>query len=118
MPNPVTWFEIGGKDGKQLQQFYADLFSWKVDANNPMQYGMVDTQTGKGTNGGIYHSDAGPYLTIFVEVDDLQAYLDKAVKMGAKIIQPVTVVPDMVTWASFADLAGNVVGLIKSQNPS
>jgi hypothetical protein len=36
MPNPVTHFEIVGKDGKKLQEFYASLFGWAVDANNPM----------------------------------------------------------------------------------
>ena len=42
MTAKVTHFEIIGKDGKKLQDFYSQLFEWKVDANNPMSYGMVD----------------------------------------------------------------------------
>jgi len=49
----VTHFEIHGKDGAALQKFYADLFDWHVDSNNPMDYGMVDTHAGNGINGGI-----------------------------------------------------------------
>lgn len=40
MPNPVTWFEIVGKDGKALQDFYSNLFGWEINANNPMNYGI------------------------------------------------------------------------------
>jgi len=37
----VVHFEVIGKDGKALTSFYTELFGWKVDANNPMNYGMV-----------------------------------------------------------------------------
>ena len=53
MPNPVIHWEITGKDAPKLQQFYANLFGWNVDSNNPMNYGLVDTQTEDGINGGI-----------------------------------------------------------------
>ncbi len=52
MANPVTHFEIQGADGPKLQQFYRDTFGWDVDANNPMDYGMVSAQ-GRGIGGGI-----------------------------------------------------------------
>lgn len=35
--------------------------------------------------------------------------------MGGKTVVPVTEIPDMVTFAQFADPEGNVVGLVKSQ---
>jgi predicted enzyme related to lactoylglutathione lyase len=35
MANPVTWFEVVGKDSEKLSKFYGDLFGWKVDLNNP-----------------------------------------------------------------------------------
>ena len=31
MANPVTHFEIHGRDGKKTQAFYASLFGWTVD---------------------------------------------------------------------------------------
>ncbi len=30
MSNPVTWFEIIGKDAIKLQKFYGDVFGWKL----------------------------------------------------------------------------------------
>ena len=42
MPNPVVHFEITGRDGEALQRFYRDAFGWKVNADNPMDYGVVE----------------------------------------------------------------------------
>ena len=53
MANQVSWFEISGKDGAKLQEFYGDLFGWKIDANNPLSYGMVE-----GSDGGIAAASA------------------------------------------------------------
>ncbi len=115
MANQVSWFEISGKDGAKLQQFYGDLFGWKIDANNPMSYGMVEGSDG-GIGGGIGQSnDGGSQVTFYVTVDDLQAYLDKAERSGGRTVVPVTEIPNMVTFAQFADPQGNVVGIVKPQ---
>src|SRR5207249_11155266 len=111
MANPVTWFEVTGKDGKKLQDFYTGVFGWKIDANNPMNYGMVDN-AGQGIGGGISAGDGGRnQVTFYVEVDDPQAYLNKVEAKGGKTVMPVTEIPGMVILAQFADPEGNVVGL-------
>ncbi len=114
MPNPVVHFEIAGPDGKALQRFYADVFDWKINADNPMEYGMVDTGTGEqGIGGGISASQTGAQATFYIQVDDPQAYLDKVVAAGGKVAHPVEEIPNMVTFAQFADPQGNVIGLVK-----
>ena len=116
MPNPIVHWELNADDAKKAKEFYGKLFDWHLDSNNPMDYGMVDTHTERGINGGIHHSaDAPKGVTIYVEVEDLQAYLDKAVSLGGKVVMPVTVIPNMVTMAQFADPQGNVVGMVKSE---
>ena len=42
MPNPVVHFEILGPDAVKTQAFYRDLFGWTINADNPMQYGLVE----------------------------------------------------------------------------
>ena len=116
MPNPVVHWEIGGDDVKKLQDFYTRLFDWHVDANNPMDYGFVDTHTESGINGGIFPADGQRRVTIFVEVNDLQAYLDKAEGLGGKTVMPPTEIPDTVTLAMFTDPEGTVVGLVKGED--
>ena len=120
MPNPVVHFEILGKDGQKLQTFYSQLFGWHIDANNPMSYGLVDTHTeGRGIGGGIGAAgeQGHPGTTIYVEVPALQPYLDKVVSLGGKVLVPETVIPNMVTFALFADPEGNVVGVTKEEPP-
>jgi predicted enzyme related to lactoylglutathione lyase len=110
-------FEIVGKDAKKLQGFYSGVFGWKVDANNPMSYGMVDNG-GQGINGGIAATDGQPQATFYIEVSDTDAYLKKVEGMGGKAVVPTTVVPNMVTFAMFADPEGNLVGLVKADDPA
>jgi uncharacterized protein len=115
MANQVSWFEVTGKDGEKLQRFYGELFDWKIDADNPMGYGMVEGGDG-GIGGGIGKSqNGGGQVTFYVSVDDPQAYLDRAQGLGGRTIVPVTEIPDMVTFAQFADPEGNVVGIVKPQ---
>lgn len=84
MPNPVTHFEVHGRDAAKSQEFYASLFGWTVDANNPVNYGMVTTGSDKGISGGIAGAMGNPMVTFYVEVDDLEATLQKAEAQGAK----------------------------------
>jgi predicted enzyme related to lactoylglutathione lyase len=112
MANEVGWFEIHGKDGAKIQKFYADLFGWKVDANNPMNYGMVEGKDG-GIGGGLTGSEQAPMVTVYVNVDDLDATLKKAEGLGGKTVMPPMDVPGGPKIAMFADPDGNVIGVMK-----
>src|SRR5438105_2833837 len=115
MPNPVVHWEIASKNAKQQQEFYAKLFDWKINADNPMNYGVVETGGSGGINGGIFApNDPGPtWVTFYVLVDDLQAYLDKAESLGAKTVVPPMPIPGHGSCALFTDPEGNCIGLFK-----
>lgn len=113
MPNPVVHFEITGENGKALQGFYSQLFDWRIDANNPMDYGMVDTQSNEGIPGGIGPSPGPNQVTFYVQVADLQATLDAVERLGGKTLMGPDEVPGGPKIAQFADPEGNVIGLIQ-----
>ncbi|CAN5199645.1 VOC family protein [soil metagenome] len=115
MTDPVVHFEVVGRDGAALQSFYTQMFGWQIDANNPMQYGVVPPSEG-GIGGGIAQSDS-PALTFYVQVDDPQTYLDRAEALGGRTVMPVTSIPGTVTFAQIADPEGNVVGVVAAENP-
>lgn len=113
MTNPVTWFEIAGADAAALRSFYGDLFDWKINADNPMNYGMVEAGEG-GIGGGIAPSqDGSPRVTVYVQVTDLREALDKVDRLGGKVVTEPMQVPDGPTLAYFTDPAGNFIGLMK-----
>ncbi|MGB7623250.1 MAG: VOC family protein [Terriglobia bacterium] len=115
MAAPVVHFEIMGKDGKKLQNFYGKLFDWEIDANNPMNYGLVKPGAQGGIGGGVGVTEAGApgYVTFYVAVPDLDACLKKVESMGGKTLVPPTEIPNMVTFALFQDPEGNSVGIVK-----
>ena len=58
MGQPVVHFEIVGADGPALQSYYSQLFGWEIDADNPMNYGIVPREgntnaDGVGIGGGV-----------------------------------------------------------------
>jgi uncharacterized protein len=107
---PVSWFEIAGRDGEKTQVFYRDLFGWEIDAENEMKYGQTQGLA-KGIGGGIY-GDEQPGVRIYVAVDDLDATLEKAEKLGGKTVMEPTDVPGGPRIALFNDPAGNGIGLL------
>jgi hypothetical protein len=116
MGQPVVHFEIMGSDGPKLHAFYADLFGWHIEDMGPDMghYGGVDTHAGEGINGGVGGSqDGSSSVTFYIEVDDPQAVLDQIESLGGKTTAPVTEIPNIVTFAQFADPFGHVVGLVK-----
>ena len=116
MANPVTWFEIIGPDSATLQSFYKSVFGWKL--SDPVaemgNYSMLDNE-GQGIGGGVGGA-AGDQarMTVYIQVDDPDAYLAKVNAAGGKTLMPTTNVTEGVTIAMFSDPAGNVTGLLKA----
>jgi predicted enzyme related to lactoylglutathione lyase len=116
MANRIGWFEIVGGDADKLHSFYADMFGWKIDANNEMKYGMVSDKDA-GIGGGIGPDpQGGPgYVTIYMMVDDIDATVAKAERLGGRVVMPPTALPEFgLKFAQFADPSGHVVGLMQN----
>ena len=115
MGQPVVHFDISGKDAIKLQNFYTELFDWKVGEAMPDMgnYALIDAAS-SGLAGGIGQGPTGaPRVCVYVQVPDLQATLDQAVAKGGKVVLPPMEIPGVVTLAEFADPEGNVIGLVK-----
>lgn len=115
MGAPVVHFEIGCRNSEKNAKFYRELFGWKTEAYGPAQ--MVDTGAGStGINGHINSLGHEPhnYVTIYAQVDDLEATLKRIDELGGTRIVPPTEVPGMGHFAWFADPEGNAIGLWKN----
>jgi hypothetical protein len=116
MANPVVWFEIMGKDGKKLREFYGDIFDWKFEVMPDMDYGTSNTGSEKGIQGGVGTGMQGAsYQTFYISVTDIKATLKKIEAKGGKTIVPYTEIPKIVTFAIFTDPEGHTIGLIEDR---
>jgi uncharacterized protein len=110
--HPVVHFEIGCRDSAKAQDFYAKLFGWKITQAGPAA--MIDTGgllTGHFTTLG---HEPHHYTIFYVDVEDVQKYLDQAQLLGGKTLVPPTQIPNG-TFAWMQDPAGNTIGLWKSK---
>jgi uncharacterized protein len=122
MGQPVVHFEIIGKDGAKLQSYYSELFGWKMDTNNPMNYGAIDrednlTPDGIGIGGGVGPGPEGydGHVTFYVAVPDVEEALAKAESLGGTRLMGPDSVVEGVEIGQFADPEGHLIGLFKSQ---
>jgi uncharacterized protein len=121
MGQPVVHFEVIGRDADTLQSFYSGLFDWKIESDNPMNYGMVGREgnvnaQGIGIGGGV---GAGPenypgHVTFYVEVPDVEAALAKAESIGGSRLMGPEEMMDQVEIGMFSDPEGHTVGVVKS----
>jgi predicted enzyme related to lactoylglutathione lyase len=115
MGNPVAHWQMVSKDPEALTRFYASLFGWRVKTTNALGYREVDTQNPRGINGGVWPSPpgGGSMVQLFVEVDDVEAYVAKAIGLGATVIVPNSVLPDGDAIAVLLDPTGLSFGVYR-----
>ena len=120
MGQPVVHFEIVGQDAAKLQDYYAQLFGWDIDANNPMDYGVVTRDgnvnaDGAGIGGGISKGPEGygGHVTFYVEVPDAEAAMVQAETLGGtRMMGPEEVMNGLVIGL-FTDPEGHVIGVVE-----
>lgn len=113
---PIVHFEIMGPDAGALKGFYSEFFGWNPQPFEGVDDYFVISSDEAGVGGAVGQGDENMpnYLTVYIEVDDIDAYLEKIGAAGGSTLLPRTEVPDVVTFALFADPAGNTVGLVES----
>ena len=121
MGQPVVHFEVISKDGAAAQAFYGDLFGWEMDADNPMNYGIIaretaQTEDGIGIGGGVAGGPEGydGHVTFYVQMDDVEAGLAKAESLGGtRVFGAEEVMPGLVI-GQFLDPDGHLVGIVNA----
>ena len=121
MGQPVVHFEIVGQDADKLHAYYAELFGWEIDDNNPMKYGIVErgsasTPDGIGIGGGVAGGPEGydGHVTFYVEVPDVEEALAKAESLGGTRTMGPEKVMEGIEIGLFGDPEGHIVGVVKS----
>ena len=113
MGRPVTHFEIGCRDKARTGEFFSKLFGWEIQPAGPAY--NINTGSGQGIGGHITSLGHEPqnYTMFYVDVEDVQASLNKATELGGKkLVGPITIPTGTFAW--FSDPDGNMIGLLKT----
>jgi predicted enzyme related to lactoylglutathione lyase len=113
MPNPVVRWQIVAQNPDLVATFYRDVFGWKAAANNALGYRELTSGEQRGIDGGVWPNapNAPNLVQLFIEVDDIQAYAERATKAGARVVVPPSQLPDGDRMAILLDTAGLSFGL-------
>ena len=112
MAHPVIHAEIRSTDPDQTREFFAALFGWTYSDGAFPGYTFADTGAGEAA----LPAAIGPLqggtdsVLFFIGVDDVDATLAQAEKLGGTIVQPAQHVPG-VSFGVFADPLGHRVGV-------
>ena len=115
MANPVVQFQILSKAPDETARFYSHLFGWRVNADNPLGYREINTGAGEGIHGGIWPAppQAPNFVQLFIAVDNVRTFTEKAQSAGATMIIPPTSLPDGGEMAILHDPQGMSFGTIR-----
>jgi predicted enzyme related to lactoylglutathione lyase len=118
--NPIVHWEMMGPDGDAQKDFYSSIFDWSFQATEGFEgYYMTDAESaGVGGAVGKGPEEMPSYLTLYVQVDSIDDTLAQVSAQGGATVMPRTEIPGVVTFAMFADPAGNVVGLVEAETPA
>lgn len=109
---PVVHWEIIATDSERQAAFYRDLFNWEVGTGPTRQIpaGLGGPEPGPS---GHIRSGREPAVVLYIQVRDLTAALERAVRLGGTITTEPFDVPDGPTLAAITDPEGNQVVLVQ-----
>lgn len=120
----VVHFEIPADNEQRAAEFYRSAFGWEANPMPELTYTIIKTtptdEAGMpaapgSINGGMFRRNAlltSPVIT--VDVDDIDAVLEKIEALGGSTVTPRQDIGGMGWAAYFRDTEGNVMGLWQS----
>ncbi|MEM2955319.1 MAG: VOC family protein, partial [Nitrososphaerales archaeon] len=116
MYHTIVHFEIPAENVEKLRKFYSQLFGWKIEKTEGMNYWLIETvpvdkqgrPKAQGVNGGMMKKQNPEHkFTYYVSVESVDEYCKKIEKLGGKVVVPKMEVPKMGWWAMAIDPEGN-----------
>jgi len=108
----VCWTELATSDVHSAKKFYAELLGWQFTDYDmgDSTYTMIKAKNDE--FGGMWHipkdqqEQCPPHWMSYILVEDIDATLKQAQKLGATIVKPVTQAGDMGLFIIIQDPAG------------
>jgi uncharacterized protein len=112
-----VWHDLATGDVERAKAFYADLLGWEIEVFRPgeMDYPMI-------TSGGTQHGGFGPtpegarpYWMGHVQVETLDATLERVRASGGTVLVDPMTIPEVGRMAPIADPQGGVLSVFEPE---
>ncbi|HEY8134754.1 MAG TPA: VOC family protein [Candidatus Limnocylindrales bacterium] len=110
----LTHLEIPADDLPRARRFYSELLGWEIGdmpefADYPLfSFGAIERAGGAL---GLRGKTVGNQLRVYFDVDSIDQVLPKVARLGGKVVEPKTEIPNMGWYAVIDDTEGNQVAL-------
>jgi predicted enzyme related to lactoylglutathione lyase len=127
--NRVVHFEMPAEDRERVAKFYSDVFGWQMQLMGQDFGDYILATTTESTeagptkpgaiNGGFFpktgpgSGNQPPIPSVVIEVEDIQAHMQKVKDAGGKIDAEPQEIPGVGQWVRFTDTEGNNVSMIQ-----
>lgn len=115
MSHPVSSFQILTPHPEEHARFYAELFGWSVNADNPMGYRQFDTGSARGIQGGVWPAppQATAFVQLYIEVESAEAIIERTQSLGGQTLIPLQALPGGDQMAVLRDPLGLTFGIVQ-----
>ena len=89
--NPIVWWELGCNDEERSVAFFRDVFGWEIPFDERLGFHVVPAgKEAPSISGGIFRLRRArlPFLTLFIQVDDIEAKAASIAEHGGLILDP------------------------------
>lgn len=114
------WFELSTTGVEKAEKFYREVFGWSVKASSDAgfvyrEFCAPGTHAPQGGMKELTPQDGpvSPSWLIYFTVDDCDGDVDRAQRLGGRVVVPAMEIPKVGRFAVLADPAGAVFAIIK-----
>ena len=108
MKGMLTHFEIGTRDAARAKRFFGKLFAWEFQPFGDGEQAVVKTPN---VRGGLHDGVATTAVTVYFDVDDIEAAVATVRQLGGKAQDPTPVEPGFGRFSTCEDDQGMRFGL-------
>lgn len=119
--NPVIFWELASHDAEASVAFFEKLFDWDIELiPNTIIHGVDSRSEDRGITGGIFTLQKAklPFLTIFIQVDDIQEKAKLVKEHGGLITEEPKQISSGSWICLFNDPSGVTFAMLQRATPT
>jgi hypothetical protein len=120
-PHPVVYWEIASHDAEKTVAFLRQAFDWEFeyDARTTIHELPAGDAAAKLAGGGVFTLRRArlPFLTIYIEVTDIDARARRIEELGGFIVEPPFDVSENTRICLFNEPSGVMLAMLERRRP-